>query len=387
MNGSSVIPDSSYFQRQMRLPGIGITGQRRLQTSHALVVGLGALGCPVVTYLARAGVGRLTLFDGDHVAYHNLHRQTLYGPQDVEKPKAGTVAAWLRSEHPSLLVDEHDTWFDGTILQDVGRENALPTRTRATRAPVDIILDCTDRFSSRFIVHDAAHRAGVDLVSAAVTAFSGQIQVLRFSRDRSPCLRCLYPEAPPDGCTGSCAEDGILGAAAGTMGSLQALTALRVLLGMETMTPAAIHSVDLAKMTIMTNAWDPDPACPCCGVGAVTRRATAPFVEAVSLNDEALKHRPGTLTVPENGVSSRIIDLREPWEVTNVDRLLLPSAELIPLERFLASLDQLDHSETYVLACEHGVRSEIARDRMRTAGFPHVVHVAGGFSALRERLQ
>lgn len=379
MNGSWAIPskvDTAYFQRQMQLPSIGYDGQARLAAAHVAVVGLGALGSPVVTYLARAGVGRLTLFDGDEVAYHNLHRQTLFSRDDVGRPKAEVVARVLRAEYPELQLTAESRYFSDALDEDAAPDERA-SNMLVLADPPDLLLDCTDRFSSRFAVHDAGRRLGVNVVSAAVAGFTGQLHIYPFALGRSPCLRCLYPDAPADGCTGSCAVDGILGAVAGTMGSWQALTALRFLLGEQPATTATTHTIELTAMEVMTTSWDADPDCPLCGNHEVIPSQERPRREVPSETIAPARRTPPT----------RTIDVREAEEIIPVDRAALPGAEHVPLDQLLSSLDELDRDEAYLLVCEHGVRSAMARDAMVDAGFPDVVHLAGGYAALRAMIE
>jgi adenylyltransferase/sulfurtransferase len=385
MNGSLATRnrvDTAYFQRQMQLPAIGYAGQARLADAHVAVVGLGALGSPAVTYLARAGVGRLTLCDGDEVAYHNLHRQTLFSREDVGRPKAEVVAEVLRREYPSLEFAVEARYFseapgggDAPRDPEAPRSPVAPTTTLLSRDdPPDLLLDCTDRFSSRFAVHDAGHRLGVNVVSAAVAGFTGQLHVYPFALGRSPCLRCLYPEGLTDGCTGSCAVDGILGAVTGTMGSWQALTAVRMLVGEQPVPSATTYTIELTTMEIMTTAWDSDPSCPLCGNSAEAPRVLPTTAEA----------NPGS---PAPLPPTRAIDLRRKEEIDAMDRALLPGVEHMPLDRFFSSMDDLDREASYLLVCEHGTRSAMARDAMVAAGFQNVAHLAGGYAALRAMVQ
>lgn len=381
MNGSWVIPsnvDSAYFQRQMQLPSVGYDGQARLAAAHVAVVGLGALGAPVVTYLARAGVGRLTLFDGDVVAYHNLHRQTLFSREDVGRPKAEAVAQVLQKEYPELKLTAVARYFAAGSAAPAAPD---APNTLAPDDPPDLLLDCTDRFSSRFAVHDAGHRLGVDVISAAVAGFTGQLHIYPFSLNRTPCLRCLYPEVLTDGCTGSCAVDGILGAAAGTMGSWQALTALRTLLGEPAVSSATTHTIELTTMEVMTTAWDRNPHCPLCGDHDEDRTHRSAPTRDTSAGGEHSSPRHSSRP------PTRTIDLREAHEITPLDRTLLPGAEHRPLDQLLSSVDELDRGQSYLLVCEHGVRSAMARDVMVQAGFSEVTHIAGGYAALRALLE
>lgn len=380
MNGSSAIHssvDTAYFQRQMQLPAIGYGGQVRLSAAHVAVVGLGALGSPAVTYLARAGVGRLTLYDGDEVAYHNLHRQTLFSREDVGRPKAEVVAEVLRKEYPNLAVVAEPHYFSGAT----DSPDAAATAVLSSDESPDLLLDCTDRFSSRFAVHDAGHRLGLNVVSAAVGGFTGQLHIYPFALGGSPCLRCLYPEGLTDGCTGSCAVDGIIGAVAGTMGSWQALTALRLLLGEQPVTSATTYTMELNTMEVMATAWEADPHCPLCGGDSAAASGN------LSAPGPAVAAGPAPTAVHPPLPPTRTIDLRETEEIGVIDRALLPGAEHLPLDRWLSLLDDLDREASYLLVCEHGARSAMARDTMVAVGFQNVVHMAGGYAALRAMVQ
>ncbi len=380
--------DEEYFRRQMRLPGVGVSGQLRLQNAHVAVVGLGALGCPAVTYLARAGVGRVTLIDGDTVAYHNLHRQTMYGRDDVGRFKTERVAENLHREFPRLAVEIHTTFLDNSSGRDLF----------SNRRP-DIILDCTDRFSSRFAVHDVARESRIDLVSAAVSSTTGQLYLLPFSQSSGPCLHCLFPEQPPDGCTGSCVDDGILGAEAGIMGSFQALTALRRLLGLPGFAESTTHTIDFVHFDVHSARWQRDRGCRYCGDQSET--AAAPAVnETVTVGDSPANTAQSgggqVAPTPDVAVSSRdhldgnrrVIDLRDREAVGGLEEsLFFPGAERIPPEEFERILPNLDRAVPYVLVCEGGVRSREMKERMVELGFQRVVDIAGGFAGLRDRIR
>ncbi|MDA3948156.1 MAG: ThiF family adenylyltransferase [Spirochaeta sp.] len=359
--------DLKQFERQMRLPGVGLAGQRRLLHAHVAVIGLGALGCPVVTYLARAGVGRMTVYDQDTVAIHNLHRQTIYTRDDVGRAKAEVVRE---------RVSYHERGIEITAITE--------HFTAAAELPPDVnlILDCTDRFSSRFTVHDAARRGGIDLVSGAVSGFSGQLTTYRFSEAPAPCLRCLYPQAPPDGCTGSCAADGILGAAAGVIGAWQATVALRLLLKMDPPETATTCNIDLASFSVSAFSWPARDGCACMIESGAVPSDVADVAPEVTLTGT----RPSA-TADDSRFPATIVDIREPEEELPLDATLVPLRERVPMDRFLDSLDRREREIHYVLICEHGVRSALAREMMESAGFPAVSDVAGGFAALRSRIR
>lgn len=386
MNGSwEVVRDREYFLRQMRLPGVGEAGQIRLQNARVVVVGLGALGCPVVEYLARSGIGGITLFDGDVVSYHNLHRQTLYRRSDVGRLKAEVAGDYLRREFPDLEADIRPVYMEAS------------SGDLFSALQVDAVLDCTDRFSSRFAVHDVALENRLNLVSGAVSSTTGQLFVLPFARSAEPCLRCLYPEVPPDGCTGSCGEDGILGASAGVMGSLQALAALRLILGLPGPVESTVHSIDLTSLEVSSALWEKNPNCRYCrsagtsaGAGLQTER---PGQEVHSERSEKSPRIPKAVeTAPGEG--TRVIDLREVVapEPRRVDRegltdLFFPEAERIPGTVFRSMFTSLNREQPFLLICEQGVLSRELREEMVRAGFEHVADVAGGYAGLMERIR
>ncbi|MDB5100782.1 MAG: molybdopterin biosynthesis protein MoeB [Cyanobacteria bacterium RYN_339] len=240
-------PDQlSRYGRQLQLKQIGPAGQARLGGARVVVVGAGGLGCPALQYLAAAGVGALHVIDGDVVELSNLNRQVLYRPEDLGKPKAEIAA------------------------QRVGATFTHATLTRAQLhlLEADVVLDATDNFAARFLLADACRVKGIPLVQAAVTQFSGQLGT--YLPGVGPCYRCFFPE--PAGTLPGCAEAGILGAAAGVMGSLQALEAIKFLVG----GPAATVSghlvvLDLWTLSLERIALPPDPTCPLCGPTAWIR--------------------------------------------------------------------------------------------------------------------
>lgn len=353
-----------YYDRQLRLPEVGLSGQERLAEARVVVVGLGALGSPAASYLVRAGVGTVHLVDGDRIEGSNLHRQPLYDAPEVGSFKADRAARRLSAANPHVQVVPHRRY--------VGPESGLPQ----SEGDLDLVLDCTDRFSSRFAIHDLCQARRIPLVSAAVSSFTGQLYHLPFARQKGPCLRCVYPQTPADGCTGSCAEDGILGASAGVMGSLQALLALRLLLGLESVPAATMHTIDLATLQVHAMSWEPSPSCPSCGGNGDTggHEALRPAASVPIRESEA----------PERHSDATILDVRTPGEAQELDRLLVPGARPYPLDDLYASLETLDRDAPYVIICEHGVRSRRVLGDMKAMGFRHVSHLEGGFARLRE---
>jgi len=236
------------YSRQLVLPEWSEDAQARLRGASVLVVGAGALGSPVALYLAGAGVGRLGVVDGDAVEVSNLHRQLLHFTPDVGAPKAQSAAAKLGFLNPEVLVEPYQ------VRLDAGNAPALV-------AGHDLVVDCSDAFATRYAVNAACCAAGVPLVEGGVTGFDGLVMTIR--PGETACYRCAFPEAPADG--PSCAEAGILGPAAGVVGSLQALEALTLLGGLAGGLAGAFLQVDLRDRTILRVAVARRPDCADCG--------------------------------------------------------------------------------------------------------------------------
>lgn len=208
------------YARHIVLREIGGPGQQKLKAARALVIGAGGLGSPILLYLAAAGVGTLGVIDNDTVSLSNLQRQVLHGTGDVGRPKVDSAADAVRTINPHVAVETHNMRLTA--------ENA-----EKLIAQYDIVLDGSDNFSTRYLVSDAAFRAKKPLVMGWLGTMDGAITTLRpyeDSRDKgvpNPTYRCLFPEPPPDGTIPTCEQAGVLGALAGTVGSLMALEAIR----------------------------------------------------------------------------------------------------------------------------------------------------------------
>ncbi|NYS25849.1 ThiF family adenylyltransferase [Rhodobacteraceae bacterium 2376] len=202
------------YARQTILPQVGDAGQAKLTRAHALVVGAGGLGVPVLQYLAGAGLGRITLVDGDRVAESNLHRQPLYRMDQIGTPKAKAAAAALAALNPGVTVDPRAHWLD-------------PANAPALVADADVVLDCADTFAASLTLSDACHAAGRPLITASALALSGYVAGCCGT---APSLRAIFPDLPERGAT--CATAGVMGPVVGTIGALQAQMALSVVLGL-----------------------------------------------------------------------------------------------------------------------------------------------------------
>ena len=237
------------YSRQLVLPEWSEAAQVALREAAVLVIGAGALGSPVATYLAGAGVGRIGIADDDEVALSNLHRQHLHFTPDVGVPKAASAAAKLAFLNPEIVVEPYQVRFE-------------PANAAALVEGQDLVVDCSDSFETRYAVNAACCAAGIPLVEGGVVGLGGLVMAIR--PGETACYRCAFPEPPPPGAAPTCAEAGVLGPAAGVIGSLQALEAILLLAGLPGEAAGGFLEVDLATQTFVRVAVARRPACPDC---------------------------------------------------------------------------------------------------------------------------
>ncbi|GAM86552.1 hypothetical protein ANO11243_045660 [Dothideomycetidae sp. 11243] len=210
------------YGRQLIMSEVGLEGQLKLKSSRVLVVGAGGLGCPAATYLAGAGVGTLGLIDGDTVESSNLHRQIAHATSRVGMTKVSSAISYLRDLNPNVHYVAHET-------------HLFPSSALAIFEQYDLVLDCTDHPTSRYLISDACILTGKPLVSASALRTEGQLIVLNYpprppgDTTGGPCYRCIFSVPPPPETLTSCSEGGILGPIVGTMGVLQSLEAIKLL--------------------------------------------------------------------------------------------------------------------------------------------------------------
>jgi molybdopterin/thiamine biosynthesis adenylyltransferase len=249
--------DLERYSRQLVLPEWSGAAQSKLKESSVMVVGAGALGSPVLTYLVGAGVGRIGVVDGDTVELSNLPRQPLHFTPDLEANKAESVMAKLSLMNPDVIVEPYPA--------RLGRMNA-----EAMLMGADLVVDCSDSFATRYTVNDTCCALGVPLVEGGVLGFDGLVMAIR--PGESACYRCAFPVEPEEGSVPSCREAGVLGPVAGIVGSMQALEALKLLTDAVPPLLDRFVQVDARTLqhTIVTTSRRPDCAA-CARVPAATQ--------------------------------------------------------------------------------------------------------------------
>ncbi|MEL7434011.1 MAG: molybdopterin-synthase adenylyltransferase MoeB, partial [Chloroflexota bacterium] len=204
------------YARHVIMPEVGIEGQKKLKAASVLLIGTGGLGSPTALYLAAAGIGRIGLVDYDVVDQSNLQRQVIHGMDTVGDLKVDSAAKRMKNLNPDMQIDVHNV--------PLTSDNALELFE-----PYDIIVDGTDNFPTRYLVNDACVKLGKPNVYGSIFRFEGQLSV--FYAEEGPCYRCMFPTPPPPGLVPNCAEGGVLGILPGTVGTMQATEAIKLILG------------------------------------------------------------------------------------------------------------------------------------------------------------
>ena len=237
------------YSRQLVLPEWGGEAQERLRAASAIVIGAGALGSPVATYLVSAGVGTVGIVDSDEVELSNLHRQPLHYTPDVGAQKAEAAAVKLGVLNPEVQVEPYPVRFE-------------PQNAEAIVAGASVVVDCSDSFETRYLANDACCAQGVPLVEGGVLGFDGLVMSIR--PGATACYRCAFPVEPPPGSVPACREAGVLGAMAGVVGSIQALEALKLLSGAGAPLTDTILQIDGRDMSQTHVAVRRRGDCPSC---------------------------------------------------------------------------------------------------------------------------
>lgn len=346
-------PEVERYSRQLVLPEVGPEGQRKLKSSSALVIGAGGLGIPASVYLTAAGVGRIGIVDHDIIERSNLHRQTIYTDADVGKMKAAIAGKRLRETNPLVSIETYETRLESS--------NAL-----RLLSDYDVVLDCTDNFPARYLINDACVLSRKPDVYASVFRFDGQVSV--FDAGRGPCYRCLFPEPPPPGSVQDCAVAGVLGVLPGIMGSIQAVQAVDLILGMGEPLVGRLVLFNAADMTFNELHFKKNPDCPICATNP-TMKSLIDYEEFCGVKRPLTKDEITPMQLKRLLDSSEevvLLDVREPFEHEFGS---LKGSILIPLGELERRVGELPKSIPIVAYCLVGNRSEVAKDFLNSRGY------------------
>lgn len=390
------------YGRHVIMPEFGMDGQRRLKASSILLIGTGGLGSPLALYLAAAGVGRLGLVDYDIVEETNLQRQVIHGVSSIGKSKIESASIRILDINPNVKIDKYEV--------PLTSDNALEIIE-----PYDIIIDGTDNFPTRYLVNDACVKLGKPNVYGSILRFEGQLSV--FYAKEGPCYRCMFPEPPPPGLVPSCAEGGVLGVLPGTIGTMQATEAVKLITGIGDPMIGRMLLYDALEMSFTTIKVRKDPNCPVCGIPAdqvelidyeqfcgVPAHDHSPMAQAANGNGHT---DPADLPVPQitaqelkqrldNGEDLFILDVRNPeeWEISSLEAV----TETIPKPRIQLAVEDvlggrkpaeatplanIPRDREIIVHCRSGVRSTDVIHMLRSVGYDpeKLVNMEGGILA------
>ncbi|MCO5723527.1 ThiF family adenylyltransferase [Robiginitalea marina] len=345
----------SRYDRQERLKGFGAAGQERLRQARILVVGAGGLGVPVCQYLNAMGVGTLGIADGDTVEETNLHRQPLYGPEDLGKSKVAVLAEKLHRQNPDTRIDSHATFV-------------LPGNALELLELYDLVVDATDRIPTRYLLDDACAIRGIPWIYGALHGFEGQLSV--FNYRGGPTYRCLFPQAPRPGEIPDCNQLGTLGVLPGVIGTLQALEAVKVVCGLGEILSGKLllfNALDHQSRQIRFSRAKEE--------GARQLYSASQYLSGFC--DQG-----GSISVAQyrnilrDGTPHTLVDVREAREFK---ALHIPGSRNIPLLTLEQELGDLDGPAPVYLICETGSRSAQGYQKLKGRLEHAEVHwIAGG---------
>ncbi len=360
------------YSRHLLIPEVGMAGQLKLKQARVLLVGSGGLGSPVALYLAAAGVGHIGLVDFDVVDDSNLQRQVIHGTSGLGTLKVNSARQRMLDLNPHIEVQTYNEPFTSANAMQIARS-------------YDLIIDGTDNFPTRYLVNDLCVFLGIPNVYGSIFRFEGQLSV--FDAKRGPCYRCLFPEPPPPGMVPTCAEGGVLGILPGTIGTLQATEALKLLLGIGEPLIGKLLLYDALDLSFQTVKLRKNPKCRVCGPEADIHELIDydAFCGVPGLGHDEGSAGAGWDIEPlelaarlDSGQPLRLIDVRDPVEL---EISYLPGAEVIPLDELPSRLSELDSAADIVLFCRVGSRSARALELLRSAGFKRVKNLHGGINA------
>lgn len=356
------------YNRHIIMPDFGLEAQQKLKVAKVLVIGSGGLGSPLLLYLAAAGVGTIGIVDFDVVDDSNLHRQVLFGVDDVGKPKVEVAKQRLQKLNPYINIVTYNTQLTS--------KNALELITQ-----YDVVADGTDNFPTRYLVNDASVIAGKPNVYASIFRFEGQVAVFNYTNTKGetgPNYRDLYPTPPEPGLIPNCAEGGVLGVLPGIIGSLQANEVIKVITGIGEPLSGRFFVFD--ALTFETRTLK------------IYKSANTPPIKELIDYEQFCGVKPVAKKIKEITVAEleiwiknkediQVIDVREPSEYAQVNI----GALLIPLDTLKDRANEIDRHKKVVVHCKLGGRSAKAiRELEDNFGFENLYNLKGGITAIEQ---
>lgn len=361
------------YSRHLIMPEVTLEGQKRLKAAKVLCIGTGGLGSPIALYLAAAGVGTIGLVDFDVVDFSNLQRQILHGTKDVGRKKILSARDRIRDVNPNVQVNLHEALFTSANAREIVE-------------PYDIVIDGTDNFPTRYLSNDVSVFLKKPNIYGSIFRFDGQCTVFA-PHLGGPCYRCMFPEPPPPGMVPSCAEGGVLGVLPGIIGVMQAIEAVKLIMGIgEPLIGRLVH-FDALKMKFREFKLRKDPQCPVCGPNP-TITELIDYDEFCGVPQAAAKDEEEadvpSITATElkkkfdAGEKFVLLDVREKfeWDIAHI-----PGAKLIPLGELPSRMSELDSADDIVIQCKSGMRSAKALHVLENAGFAKLHNLTGGITA------
>lgn len=353
--------EKKFYHRHLILPGFGPDSQKRLKEAKVLVIGAGGLGAPILQYLAAAGVGHLIVADPDNVDASNLHRQVIFTQRDVGLPKAEVAAERLAELNPYIRIEPR--------VKAIDRSNALEWI-----GGVDVVVDGSDNFPTRYLVADACTITRTPLVYGSIFTFEGQVSV--FNLGEGPTLRCLFPQPPAPDSVPNCADIGVLGVLPAVVGSLQATEAIKILTRIGEPLSGKLLTYDARTAGFQTLRFAADPE-------NLTRTELEDDYEAfcglAKTEDIQSIEAPKLADWLAKADAPYLLDVREEdeWEIAKIE-----GAHLIPLTQFSNYMGRIPKDRPIVAYCHHGMRSQRALQFLRDQGFENPLYnLTGGIHA------
>jgi adenylyltransferase/sulfurtransferase len=359
------------YSRHLIMPEVTAEGQRRLKAARVLCIGAGGLGSPAALYLAAAGVGTIGIVDFDEVDLSNLQRQILHGTKDIGRGKLESAQDRLRDINPEIEIELHHCRFSS--------ENAPEIVSK-----YDIVVDGSDNFATRYLSNDVCVFEHKPNVYGSVFRFEGQTTV--FAPHLSgPCYRCLFPEPPPPDTVPNCAQAGVLGVLPGIIGMLQAIEAIKLIIGIGEPLIGRLLHFDALKVKFRELNLRRDAQCPVCGENP-TIFSPIDYEQFCGVReDEAIPAMSARELKRKMDARDafELIDVREPfeYEIARID-----GSKLIPLGEITERADELQHEQTIVVHCHSGGRSAEAVRLLQQRGFTNVYNLEGGIDAWSDEI-